>query len=947
MSKVTQGTVGSVAHPVWKGHHDVQGLWWPLAATESWALLGGQLLAQWRRGSKLLRWRAGVLLTWPEPQRRDCSVCEGWPVVRTGSVLSTAPLRPNEQPLLTEEALCWVSGAHCQVLAFTDAEQLDLSGLLDVEGLTLLTALPAPRHPEQIELLVPTGREDVRGVLSNKIPPQSEDAKAFLRALQSQQTAARTSGNAQAHHPSDAGSVVPGVRLVFLALTALAVIGVAILLWPDAASVSRSDLFAWVAMIGVLIRLWIGGAAESVRDVPRSDQRSPALPERARSRPTSAWRRLAERLTVMTRVSRLLGLRQAMYLENMMRLFESGKMDDALRHAIPLGGENPPAQGAAFGVPQARRDLNLSRQLGPTFGMGVGSQIEDQLRRMYRRSFEQLDRQGKVDEALFVLAELLGARMEALDYLEKHRRFREAADLAIGWDRPSEVIVRFLALAGDWRAAVAVARRDRAFANTVAQLEPNWPEAAAMLRHEWGLALVAQGRTMEAVDAVWPVSSLRPLAMDWLLQAREDTDVWGLRARLKLAQLVPETLRDDVPWLTMLRDDPNAHQERAQLALALLNEPKSPLVRHLTALILPSVWGDHSAGHMSLEQSRLQALVGLADDPLWSHDLPHSQWPALQAQPLLKRSDALAVCWPEPGHMRLFDVVSLGEAGYLVGAGEAGLRWLDRRGGLRHAWAVPAHQLVVSESLTVILALAPRQGLWRVTRIDLLKKATVDLGVSELGWWASSFDGIGWSVARGTTLRVLDTTRSLQDVLWQVTDLPGEVCALSVHSTLEVLALRNRSGELDLWQYVLPQRRLLSRGPVSPKALVPGAWRVLHPKGALMDVRVIVQTESIQMHGEMQGLSRHWQLPPGWASPDIVEVQCHMDCVYVGLQTADGFVGCLLPFAQGDCVLATPDPRPEPWRARWSGDRLVLFDHQGRIWSVALPTQSVSTIRAG
>ena len=43
MSKVTQGTVGSVAHPVWKGHHDVQGLWWPLAATESWALLGGQL----------------------------------------------------------------------------------------------------------------------------------------------------------------------------------------------------------------------------------------------------------------------------------------------------------------------------------------------------------------------------------------------------------------------------------------------------------------------------------------------------------------------------------------------------------------------------------------------------------------------------------------------------------------------------------------------------------------------------------------------------------------------------------------------------------------------------------------------------------------------------------------------------------------------------------------
>src|SRR6185436_4281395 len=63
-----------------------------------------------------------------------------------------------------------------------------------------------------------------------------------------------------------------------------------------------------------------------------------------------------------------------------------------------------------------------------------------------------------------------------------------------------------------WRLTVAVARRDNAFANAIGQLEKRWPDAARKLREEWGNALVQQGEWIGAVEAVWPVESLRAKA---------------------------------------------------------------------------------------------------------------------------------------------------------------------------------------------------------------------------------------------------------------------------------------------------------------------------------------------------------------------------------------------------------------------------------------------------
>ncbi|MEG2962153.1 MAG: hypothetical protein RR860_05625, partial [Janthinobacterium sp.] len=79
------------------------------------------------------------------------------------------------------------------------------------------------------------------------------------------------------------------------------------------------------------------------------------------------------------------------------------------------------------------QDLTLSQQRGPSRTYRFEEGLTEHLRQVYRRSYERLARENRVEEAVFVLAELLEERREALDYLEKHARYQQAADLALAW----------------------------------------------------------------------------------------------------------------------------------------------------------------------------------------------------------------------------------------------------------------------------------------------------------------------------------------------------------------------------------------------------------------------------------------------------------------------------------------------------------------------------------
>jgi hypothetical protein len=153
-------------------------------------------------------------------------------------------------------------------------------------------------------------------------------------------------------------------------------------------------------------------------------------------------------------------------------MFERGDLGEALRHAIPLGGAQIESKPIALGIPSARERLDIEPDAAaPGSSYAFGAELYAEMQRLYRRAFERLDAQGRVDEAAFVLAELLRTDAEAVSYLERHGRARLAAELAEVRGLAPGLVVRQWFLARDVDRAVAVARAHGAFADAVDRLE--------------------------------------------------------------------------------------------------------------------------------------------------------------------------------------------------------------------------------------------------------------------------------------------------------------------------------------------------------------------------------------------------------------------------------------------------------------------------------------------
>ena len=93
------------------------------------------------------------------------------------------------------------------------------------------------------------------------------------------------------------------------------------------------------------------------------------------------------------------------------------------------------------------------------------------LRTLYAAAAQDLERTGRIDEAAFVHVELLGNVESAVQLLERHRRYRLAAELAEGRELAAERVVRLLWLAGRREHAIAVARARGAYQTAIERLQ--------------------------------------------------------------------------------------------------------------------------------------------------------------------------------------------------------------------------------------------------------------------------------------------------------------------------------------------------------------------------------------------------------------------------------------------------------------------------------------------
>lgn len=896
----TDHAPGTVHLPLWSGMQPVSALWFDAALLPAEARVQ-RMLACWRSGAQALRFADGDLLRWPTPEWLACESLPGLPLCLIGhGTLSSAPLGSDELAATRGFDLVLVRGAQAIGLRLADGTALDLSAWVEIGDYALHDTFDCSASVKAASIPRLTGR-DVREVLGDAIPPPSAEREAFVkRAIAADHAQARD-------HRSRPGQGIGGTLLGRLA--------------------------GWLgAGAGLAAGIGSGSAAT---------QRGGVHARRTPQRP-SAWREALTRLAIATRASQLIGWRQGAYLRRMMKLFDEGDLGEALRHALPIDSTGA-SLGQSFSAPGRRQDLRLGGAGDASVNLNLGPEMQQHLREMYRKTFERLDRQGRIDEAVFVLGELLNARQECLDYLERHGRHAQAAELALAWDMPTATIVRLLLLADDWERAMQVARRDGQFGDAVLALEKKRPELAVKLRLLWGEALADRGEWLAAVDAVWPVPQARNLAIEWLRIAEEGGAALSARALVRRAEKLPDTLEkygERIRALTLPGEGEQAEiaaAARSALADALLDvKQRNPAVAGIANALLPAIAADRAAGRNALGKSRLNKLLSLGGDPYLKADLPAWQLPTASKRTSLWSRDTPALhAAPAAGLAPIHDVAPLHDQRYLIALGEAGVLMVDARGRTLQRYPVPADALVIADNGRVALAVARREALSRVSRLDLVRHTASDLGSLRIDAHAREFDGAAWSVIADNRILVIDTAKSLRDVVWHVGDLPGRLVAVRYMPTFELYLLRTAHG-FELWTYMLPARRLSNRDAVEidtelPVLLMPYV-RVVQPK---MEAPVAgVLRIGIASFGGRHRLEM--KLPQGEGTAIAAEdIRLHCDAAQQGLVLAvagPSFTQLALCRPGDGAAVARVD-----WAAgvvpqfRESGQHLLFFDSEGRV----------------
>lgn len=526
--------------------------------------------------------------------------------------------------------------------------------------------------------------------------------------------------------------------------------------------------------------------------------------------------RLSSRLSAFFRLSRLLGRRHAAYIHRMIELFERGDLQEALRYAIPLGGEVSAAlHGPPIRLAPPRRDLKLRpRARRTSAAVPMAPDLHGELERLYRTAFERLEEEGRIEEAAFLLAEVLNAHEEAVAFLERHGLLWLAAEMAEARKLPPGLVVRQWFLAGDRERAFWIARRAGAFGDAVSRLERTRDrEEAEALRLLWGAGLAEAGDYGAAVEAIWPIAEARRMALEWMDRAIEQGGPAAGRMLARKVTLAPEQFEAVRMRALDLLESWRAEGAPARLAFAetLCQGPKTPEAQTLARAAVRAIARDSGRLGDRMPPARFRQLVAFAEDGALRADAPALPLPGrdpwIFREGLWKIEIAASDVGIQPG----FEAAFLANGLTAVALGEAGVRLVSRAGRVVSELDQPAHKLVVSDLGDRAIAMARRGAAWRLARLDLARRRAEPWCDARFEAVAPDYDGALWlTVTRDGLLAVDATSRALNGP-WGV-EIPGKsVLALSRSSTHCSLLT---GGEPEVWTYELPSLQLRSRSEV-------------------------------------------------------------------------------------------------------------------------------------
>jgi len=895
----------NIRRPLFDGMREVHAIWFDVA------LIGEQearrrVLGHWQVGARLYLIDGGYLLALPRPKFANCGSLDGLALCQLDQILSSAPLAPDEKAGIPHGG-CWlVRAAKAQAYTLADADRVDAAHWIDLSAIVLRTPLAVPESKARVRLEAPEKEQSLRDILDDVIPPPSPNRDKFLRELKaaaSKKQGSQGGGGAAAAAAAGAGILAGLLGRLFRGRSA------------GAGSGSQSGAES----------AWNGATAE-----PEWKQRLFAA---------------AASIAALTRMSKVIGWRQAAYMRKMIDMFERGDISDALRHAIPLDGDGTSLR-QALGTPRARSNLDITPAGGTTAAIGMDAELQNYLRQSYRQLFARLEREGRIDEATYVLAELLKSGVEAVDFLEKHGRLKQAAQLAQTLDLAPEIKVRLWFLAGDTERAIRTARLYGAFADAVRRLEKHQDGAADALREQWAEYLAERGDLAEAADAIWPLKAKRYRALDWLLQAEQVGRQPGARALARKLLLMPEALADSLPAIIALLDAPGEDGARVRASLAAdlvaLGE-QSTATRRLAGELLRHLIIDRSAGMNMVDRKAVKELTAIADAAMLRSDLPPIEFagPAPGAA-LASLAQPLQVQGGERGLLQIYDARRLPDGHYLLALGESGLVRVNAQGRQVVHFPLPAFHLVLAKNGERALALARRGDVIRASRIDLTTCKASDWISHPIDAWADQYDGVVWNAVIANRIVAIDTSKDGLSVIWQVADLPGKVVDFLDNGASQTVLISGPDG-LEQWRYMLPERRLAQRDSITaPSDDV--AKVMAHAASTFpMQVRVTQNDAGVTLSARRPG-GTELQIALG-AINDALAVEIKDGWLVVLSHIGGGQCRCLVADRNVNKIVADLRLMHADHPAISANDNhLLLFDRAGRLLDIDTTTAKVHSL---
>lgn len=761
-----------------------------------------RVLSLWTPATRVRVLEHGYLVLLPTKVRTACATAPGTPLVPSGDLLLAAPLEADELRALapSPRSAVLVEAGVASAVHVDSRPELDPAAWIDLSAWSIARTESLGEPPPPPKVAVAEPERELRKLMEGKVPPRSAKAEEVLAAIREQ------------YGVKDVTPARPG---------------------PLATAVAR--------VLRTMARWLTAPAPVSTSSAPARGSTREAVP--ARSQPSwlskaAHWlESLAARLAMLAEpLARAIGRKHAEYLAKMMESFERGDWDAALRHAIPLGRGDTGPSGLALGIPGPRDSLALSpfpRSSGGLASPFSGPRLYEHLRALYRRAFERLRDAGRIDEAAFVLAELLGADEEAVSFLETHGREKLAAQMAEARGLPPGLVVRQWLVAGDAERALAIALKTGAFADACQRLQRTHTDLAVTLRLQWGNTLAMAGDFSAAVEAVMPVPSARRLALEWADRGIEAGGAAGARLLARRLELDPQGFARVRDRALKLCDDESVEELRSRAALgrALLEGTSTSAVQALARAVSRALLRDQAA-HGGVElPDMVRRLADASGDRALVADLAASR--PSKPRPLATREPPLVLdvqAW-DSGPSKLFDAAMLPGGQALVALGEGGVRLVGRDGKAIAHFDQPAHELVISDSGLSALALARRGEVQRIAKIDLATRRAKHWQDLRLARWARDFDGAVWWVGSGEKLSVIDVQSAQPRELWQVDRMGGG--AIDIARTPAAVSVLLNADPNEAWTYELPGYVLRRRARLEP---MHGPWRGVSALG--LDARV-------------------------------------------------------------------------------------------------------------